>query len=399
MQDNITIALDRSVRRIDDDGHLFVDRCIVSAAVVSPYYGREIPGSKALGLDDNTLYWLYRDADELAKAASSMNGKPLIEIHQPVSADDHPREITVGSVNNCSFEAPNLIGQLSVWDGDAIKRIEDGTKKSVSAGYAYRAVPESGSINGQPYTLKMVDIRFNHLALVEKPRVTTAIIGDSALTLPHNEEIEMAIKSRNDNARSASALAEAIKSGKIGMDSTPDDILKVMGLDEDPDNKKKAEDEEDKDKKSEDEDDKKAEDEEPTKKAEDDDDGAEDEEEDDKKKGAQDRAINVKMAVDSAVQAAITAERQRHSAAMVARTAVRPLVGEVIGMDSAEDIYRYALKEAGVMAQDTHPSALPVMLDLVLQQRMPKRPVATHAMDAADDFSTRFGVTMLPKKL
>ena len=113
------LALDRSVRRIDADGHLFVERCILSAAVVSPYYGREIPGAEALGLEPDKIYQLYRDADALQAAAGTINGKPILDIHQPINAEEHPREITVGSVSNARFEAPDLIGVLYVWDGEA----------------------------------------------------------------------------------------------------------------------------------------------------------------------------------------------------------------------------------------------------------------------------------------
>lgn len=91
MTDTI-LALDRSVRRIDEDGHLFVERCVLSAAVVSPYYGREIPGAEALGLNPDQIYQLYRDADALRDAAETINGKPILDIHQPINAEDHPRD-------------------------------------------------------------------------------------------------------------------------------------------------------------------------------------------------------------------------------------------------------------------------------------------------------------------
>lgn len=190
-RDAVVLALDRSVRRTDVDGHLHIARCILSAATVCPYYGHEIPGAKALGLEPNTLYQVYRDPQALADAAASMAGKPILMQHQPVSAQDHPKEITVGAVgSDVRFEAPNLIGSLTVWDQSAIAAIESGQQRAVSAGYRYRALPQGGVHDGIPYSLTMTDITFNHLALVTQPRVKTAIIGDAAPT-PHRDLASM----------------------------------------------------------------------------------------------------------------------------------------------------------------------------------------------------------------
>lgn len=399
MSDTVKLALDRSVRRVDDDGHLHVERCVLSAAVVSPYWGREIPGADSLGLDADTLYYLYRDADALAAAASSMNGKPLIEVHQPVSADEHPREITVGSVNNCRFESPDLIGELAVWDGDAIKRIQDGSKRCVSAGYAYEAVPEAGEINGQPYTLKMVNIRFNHLALVDNPRVKTAIIGDRAPTLPPDKETNMAAHRSAQRSRSAARIHRALKDGVLAQDSGLDEIKRLLAQDEDDadaedeeeDDKKKAEDDCDDMKKAQDEEAKKADDED------DDDASAEDEEEDDEKdKKAQDRAI--RLASDRAAAEAVRKVEARYRDLNAARDTVRPLVGDVHGMDSAADVYRYALDAEGFDHKGVHPSALRSLVDAAIRQRQPRRP-AIQAHDGVDDFNSHFGVIQAPRKL
>ncbi|MBS0959789.1 DUF2213 domain-containing protein [Acetobacter thailandicus] len=380
----LTLALDRSVRRIDADGHLFVERCVLSAAVVSPYYGREIPGAASLGLKPDEIYYLYRDADALREAAETINGKPILDTHQPISADDHPKQITVGSVGNAFFEAPELIGELSIWDGDAIKSIQDGTKRCVSAGYAYDAVPEAGELNGQKYTLKMVNIRFNHLALVETPRVQTAIIGDSA-PLHIKKETHMAARKPMSKA---AKVAAAIRSGRLAMDASEEDVKKCM--DDDVDDigaeDETPEEKEAREKAAKEADKKKAADEaaeaEAKKKAEDEAeeerkrneaaggrkaneelegerkekkrvDGEDDDfstRRDDRGKfessGASDRAIR------HAVDAAITAERNRIAGLDEARRLVSPLVGDVHGLDSAREIYHYALKERGVIGLD-----------------------------------------------
>ncbi len=381
------MALDRSVRRIDADGHLHVEHCVLSAAVVSPYYGREINGAERLGLEPDTIYWMYRDADALREAASSINGKPLIEIHQPVSADDHPREITVGSVNNATFQAPDLIGELAIWDGDAIKRIQDGSKRCVSAGYAYETVPETGEINGQPYTLKMVNIRFNHLALVEEPRVKTAIIGDSA---PPNNTKETSMAAHKPMS-TAGRIAAAIRSGRLAMDASEEDVKKCMDEDETEEEKKAREEKEraaaDEEAKKKEDEERKAADEEAKREA--DEQKAKDEEErkkDDDKK-AQDAAVDAK------IKLALDNQRRELRAAQDAREAVRPLVGDVIGMDSAGDIYRYALKQTGHDATGVHDSALPALVSMAIDAKRPARPVRLAADSAADSDSPLAGAS------
>lgn len=402
MTDTI-LALDRSVRRIDADGHLFVERCVLSAAVVSPYYGREIPGAEALGLEPDKIYQLYRDADALRDAAETINGKPILDIHQPINADGHPREITVGSVSNARFEAPDLIGELSIWDGDAIKAIQDGSKRCVSAGYAYDAVPETGEANGQPYTLKMVNIRFNHLALVESPRVQTAIIGDSALS-PKKEQ-SMAVRVPMS---AVTKVAAALKSGRLALDASEEDVKKCMD-DDDQAEDEEEEDKSDKDKKPSD---KPAEDESEEKRERDEKVGGEkanaelkgerkekdriegeDEEEDDKKedKKAQDRAISL------AVDAAIKAERSRNRATEEAKRLVAPLVGEVHGLDSAEDILRYALKNRGVMGLDGVNTA--GLKALVQAQVGALSPAPVMATDSAPDKGSVLSGFSAPRKL
>src|SRR5579862_8609041 len=93
------IALDRSsARRVDADGHMHVELSNISKSAVNPYYGREIPGFRELGLDGDRVYRVYRDPKELEQAAKSFAGKPLLLHHKPVSSEDHPSELVVGSV-------------------------------------------------------------------------------------------------------------------------------------------------------------------------------------------------------------------------------------------------------------------------------------------------------------
>lgn len=180
--DRLKLALDgASARSIDVDGHLHVASSVVTAACVSPYYGAEIPNGPKLGFAPDRVYQLLRDPDALRRAVPSLQGKPLLNVHRPQMAGQHDRGVVVGSVMGPKWNAADqtVTAELVIWDGTAIRDVESGAARGLSAGYRYRAVPSRGAFQGEPYDGLMVDIDFNHVALVEDPRVELAMVGDS----------------------------------------------------------------------------------------------------------------------------------------------------------------------------------------------------------------------------
>ena len=165
------LAMDRSMRTVDVDGHMRVENCNISKACVSPYLGGEVPDWQEMGLEATEVYMLYRDAAELEAAASTYEGKPLMMRHVAVSADAPMKMDIVGAVHNVRWKAPYLVADLSVWDQRAIDAIESGAQKELSCGYRYRAVMGKGMHDGTPYDGRMTAIVANHVALVETGRV------------------------------------------------------------------------------------------------------------------------------------------------------------------------------------------------------------------------------------
>jgi len=76
-----------------------------------------------------------------------------------------------------------------------------------------------------------------------------------------------------------------------------------------------------------------------------------------------------KAAMDAAIKTAeANAEKKtiaRLNAIAEAKAAVKPFIGNVLGMDSAEDVYKLALDEAGVDLKDVHPSAYKAMVSML----------------------------------
>jgi 8-oxo-dGTP pyrophosphatase MutT (NUDIX family) len=192
------IAFDRDTSRRDTvDGHLQVDATPISKAAVNEYRGSEINSVMAgkpgwSDLDPEKLYRLYRDPDELAKAAATFNNLPLLSEHVPVSAEAHPSDLVVGATgSDAEFTHPYLRNSLAVWKGDDIEGVKSNKKKELSSAYRYRADMKPGKTpDGDAYDGVMRDIVGNHVALVTEGRAgSDVLVADSAL--PHLKELFM----------------------------------------------------------------------------------------------------------------------------------------------------------------------------------------------------------------
>lgn len=375
------LAFDRAtVRSFDKDGRLHIELTPISKANVCPYYGREIPNSRSLGLQPDKVYYLLRDPKELAKAASTFNNIPLLNEHIPVTAADPQKMAVVGSTGTDSeFDGTYLKNSLVVWDADSIAGIETDEKKELSSAYRYVADMTPGVHEGQPYDGVMRDIVGNHVALVIEGRAgSDVVVGDS---------IPTGMKSMSELTKKLMAIITPM----LASDEKPEDVeKKVQKVVEDEatqaekDNESEAErlkreekelkEREERERKDRDRDRKEAEDE--------NDDGkekkkAEDEDDDEEDKAAMDAAL-----IRKAEENVMGRIRQANEA----RECVRPLVGDVslVAMDSAESIYRFALDSIGADHKGVHPSALKSMVEFTISQKSEARkPVNVIGMDSA----------------
>ena len=171
------LAFDRSARRIDADGRLHVDRSHISKANVCVYYGKEIPGYEALGLQPDTVYRLFRDPVELERGAATFARLPILSEHVPVTVDAPRPDLVVGAIGSeITFTPPYLDADLCVWDATAIAGIETDKVRELSCAYRYVPVMEPGEFEGQPYDGRMTEIQGNHLALVEVGRAGSDVV-------------------------------------------------------------------------------------------------------------------------------------------------------------------------------------------------------------------------------
>ncbi|CAM7527167.1 NAD(+)--protein-arginine ADP-ribosyltransferase [Klebsiella pneumoniae] len=380
--DGITesLAFDRaSVRTIDANGRLQISRTNISKANVNGYYGREIPRSEELGLEPNKLYRLWRHPDELRKAAKTFNNIPVLSKHIPDFPTDPPNEFRVGVTHsNAEFDGTYLTVGMSIWDNSAIAGIESGEQRELSASYKYVADMTPGvTPDGEPYDGVMRDIFGNHEALVPDGRAGPDVLVADSLPPELNHM-------RKHKAEAIRATLKPLLAQDADLEAEVRKAL--LALDEaekkDEEENKTADDEDDdeKDKKKTADDEDDEEDKDKKKTAED-----EDDEEDDKvSKTAMDSAI--RLAADSATKKAAENFRKIREAEQV----VRPLIGDVVAMDSAEDVYRTALEQSGVDIAGVHPSAYPALVKMAISQKENSRPVIAQDSASVSEFEKAF---------
>jgi uncharacterized protein len=173
----LRLAFDRTARRIDADGRLHVDRSHISKATVNPYYGKEIPGFEALGLAPDQVYRLLRDPVELERGAGTFARLPILSEHVPVTVDAPRPDLVVGAIGSeITFTPPYLDADLCIWDATAIAGIETDKVRELSCAYRYVPLMEPGEFEGQAYDGRMTEIQGNHLALVEVGRAGSDVV-------------------------------------------------------------------------------------------------------------------------------------------------------------------------------------------------------------------------------
>lgn len=162
-----------SARTVDENGYMHVSDCPVTKEQVAPYYGYEIPQGERFGIKPNKVYYVYRPAEELSKAATmaSLRGIPLLADHASVTPEDIRRDRIVGSTGDLvRWDGTYLRCNLNILAKGAQDRVKDKSMRELSLGYSYTPEFKSGEFNGTRYDFVMRDIKANHLALVEVGR-------------------------------------------------------------------------------------------------------------------------------------------------------------------------------------------------------------------------------------
>jgi hypothetical protein len=291
----------------------------------------------------------------------------LLIQHTPISAAAPRKDLVVGSVGTVSFEDGALVARpLMVWTAEAIGLIESEQQRELSCGYRYRADMTPGTYEGEPYAGVMRELACQHIALVSEGRVPGAMVADSIPEeLKSMKHLTAITKLRPFLAANVDLLALDAALGEVASTAPKlgrDQEAELEGEDRAHDFYNNSHDEW---KAMSTEDRQRARDQ--WRKARD-------------SKRARDSEADHRKDFGGGNDSGATMRKQL-LAAFAAREAVKPIVGTIAldakDMDTAEAIYAFALKQAGVPIDGIHPSAYGAMVDLVKSRKS-----ASVALDA-----------------
>ncbi|KTK00742.1 hypothetical protein ASU70_07425 [Enterobacter roggenkampii] len=363
-----------SVRTYDDYGRMNITQCNISKECVSPYRGSSLPGWRDLGLNPERLYYIYRPAEELIRAADSFNNVPVtIEHPNQLDTPDTPQERVGTTGTDTRFEAPYLVTSMKLWDKAAIEGVENSTRRELSIFPSFFDLDMTpGEFMGQAYDGVARNISGNSVALTIKGRVgAECAVGDS------QDQEETLMEGLTDLIKTKFATASDSDADELAKG-----IMELMAQHEQSEINSGDESEEDekKGKAAGDESD------------ESDDESTGDEDEEDDKKGKEPMGDSaIRDLVAKAKTEALAEARREFSATREAMRTVEPVYGHVSG-DSADDIYKAVLKQEKVNIEGVHPSAYKALVQMAIHSKTSKQPVGDSAekQASAADFKEYF---------
>lgn len=166
---------DRIIR--DNNGQLICNDCILSRTGYYEYLESEIKHDG----DPNKIVKVYRTEKEVfdPRSIASFENKPLCDDHpdEDVTLSNY-KDLQKGFIRNVRRGTGKyqdcLLCDTIVTDEETIEKILSKEKRELSAGYDARIVKDEQG------NYQMIDIRGNHLALVDSGRAGCATIRDSA---------------------------------------------------------------------------------------------------------------------------------------------------------------------------------------------------------------------------
>jgi hypothetical protein len=136
---------------------------------------------------DGTKRLELRHPDDVLKAESlkTLELKPVTNDHPNESVNiNNADKYSVGSIGETiTVDGGNVAVKFTVTNKDAVKDIQSKRKRELSLGYNLDLIPEIGVYEGQPYTHRQTNIRYNHLAIVERGRAKVAKINMDGLAV------------------------------------------------------------------------------------------------------------------------------------------------------------------------------------------------------------------------
>lgn len=148
-------------------------------------------------LPDGTVQRQLRHPDDV------LNEDSLATLKLKPVTDNHPSEMIV-NVDNASRYSVGMTGEnvhvdggnvaitFNVTNKDTVQKVKSRQKRELSLGYKLDLLDEAGVYEGEPYTHRQTNIRYNHLAIVQRGRAGAVarinMDGVAVQLHPHDHE-------------------------------------------------------------------------------------------------------------------------------------------------------------------------------------------------------------------
>ena len=170
---------------------------------------------------------LVPESLESIKMIPVVNGHPAERL---VNADNVKR-LAIGYTGELvENQMPYIVANLLVTDIDAVREIKDKKKNELSLGYTVDLIPDSGTYYGEPYEYRQINIRYNHLALVDQaragPEARIALDGNDAEEIL-KEEAEVANKKKVKIDAEEYMLEDNAAEGVEGLKKKHEELMKA----------------------------------------------------------------------------------------------------------------------------------------------------------------------------
>jgi hypothetical protein len=124
---------------------------------------------------DGTVRKELRHPDDvfMADSLDSMKMRPITDGHPEAKLvnSDNAKDLTVGYTGeNVQADGQYLVTSLLVTNKDAVANVTSKKRTELSLGYTVDLKKEDGIYGGERYDFRQTNIRYNHLALVDRAR-------------------------------------------------------------------------------------------------------------------------------------------------------------------------------------------------------------------------------------
>lgn len=191
---------------------------------------------------DGTYRYELRHPDDVINPISlnTLAGVPLTIEHPPTLVNpQNVGQYQVGAISN-KVEATDdgfVEVVINVHRGDAIDYLEQGRKRMLSCGYRCDVAEEQGEYNGQRYTHRQRNIRYNHVCLTDDGRAgeTVRVVMDSLGAEAADLAVEDPIPTvDHTNWTYYTGDAMGTQTLKVKTPTSPDGMVMTMDMDDMP---------------------------------------------------------------------------------------------------------------------------------------------------------------------